>query len=631
MAGFKRYTQSLDPLCFMSFDSRTQWDDNSGYLVYGETVLDESNYGNHGMLHRTGVEFDEIGPFPSYSMGQTSLIELQQSEQYAIVFGQASMDNRNSFPFEKSYIEIPHNESLKLSKSFTVSFFFNKYPGHGALQNYQWDVNTGKYIYYQYGYSRSYTRPIFRKGLKIGLTYNYPWSSSSSMTFTFPNNSFVSNGALPAGGTGFKESWTALENQIIHCIMTHEYIENEDSTYKTISRVYINGRIWYEWTSNNIYGVYDGSNSSPIEIAGTGGSFDYNYLNDRQTNPLYMDAFTVYDKALTKDQCANLYKKAFGYTSIIKRAGPRSYYDMNEQIVDTTVKDQVNSYHLSIYGSTNQVLRQQPGVHGVYGTSCIKFQDKGMLYRDETYTSSTYFNPTGDYCIEFHAAFDNTSHGIILSIQDDTTPFYGIVVHTNYRNNQYSRGGLQVSVSDSSYISVPEFDVRGNQLFYNDSEFRHYCINKTGSTISLYIDGILIGQTGATWNFISSGGHNIYIGGLMPGNMHSNCKLQHLAFYNKALQTQEILMRVSYLTKYVIKGRITLHGQPIKALIRVYSFNTGELLIQQLTDGSGNYNIDIPSDDYINFVAQQLNVTSVRPRIIGPTMADKYLDSPWDW
>ena len=85
------------------------------------------------------------------------------------------------------------------------------------------------------------------------------------------------------------------------------------------------------------------------------------------------------------------------------------------------------------------------------------------------------------------------------------------------------------------------------------------------------------------------------------------------------------------MVKYNIRGRVTVQGVGQTILMRVYSFNSGNLIVEQKTNPEGEYNLNIPSDDYINVVAMDVGNINIRPKILGPTLADSYEDLPWDY
>ena len=63
---------------------------------------------------------------------------------------------------------------------------------------------------------------------------------------------------------------------------------------------------------------------------------------------------------------------------------------------------------------------------------------------------------------------------------------------------------------------------------------------------------------------------------------------------------------------------------------RVYSFNSGELIHEGKSDGNGNYDLTISTDDYISVVYMDIGNINIRPRVVGPTLADEYEDIPWE-
>jgi hypothetical protein len=125
--------------------------------------------------------------------------------------------------------------------------------------------------------------------------------------------------------------------------------------------------------------------------------------------------------------------------------------------------------------------------------------------------------------------------------------------------------------------------------------------------------------------------NQLYMFGLMPGSLVVTGSIQHMAMYTRALSQQELEMRSSYMVKYNIRGRVTVQGVGQTILMRVYSFNSGNLIVEQKTNPEGEYNLNIPSDDYINVVAMDVGNINIRPKILGPTLADSYEDLPWDY
>ena len=116
---------------------------------------------------------------------------------------------------------------------------------------------------------------------------------------------------------------------------------------------------------------------------------------------------------------------------------------------------------------------------------------------------------------------------------------------------------------------------------------------------------------------------------MSPSVMRVEGTIQHLAFYTRVLSAIELYVRSSYLLRYKMSGRVTVNGIGTEVMLRIYSFLDGNLLMESDTDGDGKYNIDVYNSDYINFIAMIREDTTVRPRIVGPILADEFEDTPW--
>lgn len=626
MSSHKKYIKELKPITFITFDSNTLWDIDNGNLLYGEYIPDESENGDpiDALLHS-----EYIVNRSSYSMGQPSMIVNSPTDNYSIVLAPYEKDDKNEFPFSKSWIEIPYNERLRLNKSFSISFVFNKVKSDSFMRNWIWSVSQNKYLPVNgsngYNYSDLH-RTIFRKGNKIGLKYVMPWSYSDYLEVQFPNNSTtIQAGNIP----GFY-------NRDINVAMTHDYIVMDDGRYYTLSRLYWDNRVIYEYKSNPVFGDYDGGNTSSFEIGGNQDAFNFNSLNDRATSALKIDQFAVFDYALQPFQVSDIYKKIYPYEQIVFRAFPSLYYPFNERNIDSSFVENINRSNnmlIRFVGSNiTQIDRGKAGIHGVYGSTAVEVKNKGMLYcKPYDYNNYSFFNPNGDFTIDFFAMFNTSTKGILLSIQDDIQPFRGLCLFVNCKDNIEKRGVLQLSISENQYITTPEKNIRNEDISYNDGVVRHYAIRRINNYIELWINAVLIDRIYMTAGNLTNTVNQLYMFGLMPGNLTMNGSIQHMACYTRALSQQEIEMRSSYMVKYNIRGRVTVQGIGQTILMRVYSFNSGALIVEQKTGPDGNYNLNIPSDDYINVVAMDVGNINIRPRILGPLLPDTYEDLPWDY
>jgi hypothetical protein len=309
------------------------------------------------------------------------------------------------------------------------------------------------------------------------------------------------------------------------------------------------------------------------------------------------------------------------------------YYQFNEGVDATSFADvitQNSQYNINLYGTSSQVQRGIVGVHGSYGSTAVKIIDSGMLYcKPNNGGYYTFWNPGGDCTIEFFASFGSHSKGVILSIQDNTQPYRGICLMANCLNNVEASGALQLTVTDGLYINPPRYNARGEVISYNDNVVRHYAIRKVGPIVELWINAILVGSVYQGTGNITNDLNQLFLFGVMPGNLAVNGTIQHLAFYSRGLSQLELNMRSNYMRRNTINGRVTVNGIGQVITIRAYTFNDGELISTAYSDGDGNYNLDIPTDDYINVVFMDVGNVNIRPKVIGPTKADTYNDYPW--
>lgn len=625
MSTHKRYIQELKPVTFITFDNNSIWDANSRYLIYENTLPDESNNGDPitGIFHYDNHPVKVIRP--SYYFGQTSLISNQKTNSYSIVIAPHGYDALNQFRFVKSFIEIPYTDALILDKSFTYTMMFNVPRSPSDMRNYIWNTGQDTYVSANgnngYNYS-SLKRSIIKKGNKFSITYCAPYGNQDYLEILFPNNSGNVNTSSIEGG---------ILNKPINLVCSHKYIVMDDGRYYTESRVYINMRLIYSHDSTPLYGKYEGGNTSPIFLCGNQDVYDNNSLNDRWTSPIYIDQFAVFDYAVDEYQVGMIYKKIESYEDMILYAYPSHYYKFDENDSALFFPNIVNNQsYYRLYPPTQgfQIGYSKAGVHGIYGDTCVHIQNSGMIYCDEP--NYGFFNPSGDYTIEFFASFTSSERGVLLSIQDSVQPFRGICLYVNSKNNEHLSGMIQLSITDSMYVHTDEFNVRGERVMYNDGKVRHYAIRRSGSYVELWIDGVYINKIFFSAGNLTARSNSLFLFNMSPSVMRVEGTIQHLAFYTRALSAIELYTRSSYLIRYKMSGRVTVNGIGTKVMLRIYSFLDGNLLMESDTDGDGKYNIDVYNSDYINFIAMIREDTTVRPRIVGPILADEFEDVPWE-
>lgn len=629
MTTHKKYIQELKPVTFITFDNNSLWDANSRYFIYENEIPDESNNGNPvpAILHYDKDDGLKVLR-PSYYMGQQSLIANQKVNSYGLVIAPHGYDEMNKFKFVKTYVEIPYTDALRLKQSFSYSFMVQIPRSPSDFRTWIWNKDADTYVLSspQYGYNyNTVKRTLVRKGDKFSLTFVSPWASEEYVEVKFPNNT----GSFLLSNVNISGSFYARP---LNIVATHEYIVMDDGRYYTESRVYINMRLLYSFTSSPLYGNYDGGNTAPVFFCGNQDALDYNTLDDRWTSPIYLDQIAIFDYALNEYQICMMYKKIESYEDMVLYGTPTHYYKFDEDEKSLFFSDLVsNSDDHRLYPPTQayQIKYNVAGVHGIYGDTCVSVQSGGMIYCDTAY--NTFFNPSGDFTIEFFASFTSSSRGVLLSIQDSVQPFRGICLYANSKNNEELSGMLQLSVTDDLYCHTDEFNVRNERIMYNDGKVRHYAIRRAGNFVELWIDGTYINKTFLSAGSLTVRGNNsLYLFNMAPSILRVDGTIQHMACYTRALSAIELYAHATYLTRYKMSGRVTVNGIGTEVLLRIYSFLDGNLLLEANTDGDGKYSIDVYNSDYINFVAQIKKDTTVRPRVIGPILADEYEDVPWE-
>lgn len=611
MAGYKETALSHDPKCFITFDGDTLFETGSWYLRQ-DHITDESGHNHFGVLHQ--VTHDRR----SYRMGITGLVEREQfAGQFAFQFSPNGYDTNAEFPYEKTLIEIFDHDDFKFRDEFTIMFLFRKHNNDSTFRGQRYNAQTGKY---ESGYtSKSITRTVFRKGVKVGMSWNYSPSSGSYLNFVMPNGNW---------NVDFPDSWF---NSAQHVCMKREKVSLGGGLYQTIDYVFVNGWQYIKNVSTITSTPTTGENTSSIELGGTLGESSADFLNDRQTSPLTIDQFAIYDKALSDNEIYNLYKKTISYITLIQRDSPHYYLPMDD------VKN-VNKNYLTDNGSSSrqyttligtndyQHVRRQESPPQLAFESSVKFQNGGMLrYRYASNSGQSRFSLSGNYTLEFWMKFTSSNRGVICSFQNEDNPFQGILIQSNVRNNEHDVGSIQFSTRDGIYLCTPEFKPNGHKIYFNDDQWRLYHIIRRGDMFEVWIDGVKMGECNTYTDTISLDA--CYWMGMSPGNLSVDGSLSHVAMYSKALQTQQMVGRANFFVKNLIRGRITVQGSPHKALIRVYDHQSGELLMSGNSDGdTGDYMLNVFTNNFIDIMVLDPSDNNIRYKSFGPLLATTFSD-----
>lgn len=640
MAGYKESLLKLKPDCFITFDGDTLFDSN-GYLRQPH-IPDVSNNENHALVHAVS---DEI---KSYAMGIPSLVDRENGmDQYAFAFASRGNTGEYSddFPYPPSKLEIFHSSTLKCEDEFTFSFIFQKTDRDSWFRSAEYNYVTGKYQT-RPGLTKSLSRTIFQKGSDVWMRWRCDggWYQYDHFDFKFPGPAVSSDYTFRF--SLHSQNYTNILNtsnytqRQIHVVMTRRKLKVGSSLYQTIDSVYLDGIKYFERKSQITNEPSTALNTASIFIGGTQDPYDYVNLNDRQTTPLYIDNFAVFNnRCLTDDEVSWLYKKMYSFTKYTKRWDPQLFIEFAESTLRPNVEQQTgviatnkNNATLTYIGqSGTQII---PGVEGpkrlIY-TPAMRFQSSGMARiasASNNYTSPVLtVSNNQDYTLELFVAFTSNKKGVIFSAQTDTWPYKGILIEANVSNQVEKRGSIQVSLEDGLFLNSNNIDAFGNDVLYNDGQFHHISVIRRNSNFELWIDGVLHGSRVGNNGSINDRFGQIYLMNSMPENNEVTGALTNLAFFTYAMQPSNIRSRSYFFTRTVVEGFVTLRGVPHPATVRCFERTTGQFVAEDTADpNTGWYQIDVWTENYMDVMFFDLKNPQVRPRALGPYLAYEYTD-----
>lgn len=616
MAGYKKSLMSYKPSCLLTFDGES-FHDGDGYLRY-PYIHDETGNENHGYVITSNA------PVKSYALGSGSLVDRESGyDQFSIQFAPRSHDTKMPFPYDRTVVEIMHSESIKMRDEFTIMFLFKKDNRDGFFAGAQYNPDKNIYETTNYTY-KDFKRTIFRKGVLVGLDWeSYYYSGIQKLRFIFPDHNY--EWQVPSEFYG----------RTYHIAMTRKKNKIGTSLYQTVDTVYMDGRIIYTKTSNITSETSTAFSTSSIFLGGNADAVNYFTLNDRQTSPLWIDNFTVFSElCLDANQIANLYKKCFYYKTYTRRQAPILYAmfddpEINPSLTSHSGRLEMGTGTLTYFGTPSQLKTGVDGPIRLMGDVATQFKSGGMARIVNS--SSQYLNPainsSGDWTLEFFARFNTSTRGVLLSAQTDYEPYKGILIEANMLDEVETVGAIQVKLESGITLGTRNIDSQGNLIRYNDDKFHLYTVIRRGTQIELWIDGTLIDtRYGNSGNMINSFG-TIYLFGMMPNKNHVDGAINHLAYYQYAMQDQMIKAKSFFYTRMKIKGNITLQGSPHQATLRIMNHSTGEVVTEgQSNQNTGNYEIDIYTDQFVDVLVFDKKDPNVRYRAFGPLLAGEYTD-----
>lgn len=640
MAGYQNSLYSLKPDCFITFDGDTLFD-NQGYLRT-PNIPDVSGNENNAYILATS------NAIKSYSLGTYSLVDREDGiDQYSMTFasrGYIGADvPADVFPYPSAIAEIFHSDTLECKDEFTFSFLFKKLDRDNWFRTAKYNPSTGKYETQNNGYYKDFSRTIFQKGDDVWMRWRKSgWSNYDYLDFKFPgptgsNNDYTYRFDLQNGGGLNILNTSNYTGRQVHIAMTREKLKIGAALFQTVDRVYIDGIKYFERKSQVTNEPSTALNTSSIFIGGNQSVFNSENLNDRQTTPLLIDNFAVWNKkCLTDDEISWLYKKVYEYGDYTRRWDPQLYVQMNESSLNPnspqqpgTISVNKNNANLTYVGIGSQLT---PGIMGpkrlIY-TPAMGFKASAMA----KITSSNYTNPVlsvnnnQDWTLDLFVSFTSSERGVIFSALTDTWPYKGILIEANVNNGIHQSGSIQVSLEDNLSISTDLLDAFGNTVKFNDGEFHFITVVRRNSQFEFWLDGVLQGSRAGNNGTINNNFGQIYLMNSMPDQLAVTGSLCQIAFFTYAMQPSNIRARSYFFTRTVVEGYVTLRGVPHPATVRCYERSTGEFVVEGTADPTtGWYKIDVWTENYMDVMFFDIKDPAVRPRALGPYLAYEYTD-----
>lgn len=600
MTGFKQAILDLSPKFFITFDGDSFDPINRSLLTLPSEIYDESGLGNKASLHVDNTTYR------GYRLGMPSLVDLEPADQSAAAFGWAGAQPSHPDVWAKSWLEIPHSVDFAFptNGSYSVSLMFNKIASEAIFRNY-----TGTFNY------SDLSRTILSKGLALNMRIIDRYYDIGTLQVVYP------------AGTLSLALTQGFYNTPNHIAFTWEVVFNATSSYTGTATLYINS-VAVSTASHTFFDTPPNTNvSTSWNIAGTNSASPVLVnKDDRATTGTIFDQVACFGRAISSDEVASLYKKTRTYENIIKTSLPSNYWTFadDESTLEFEVTQDVGINPGVYLGGNAKVLRHQSGPANIPGSIAAKFQDGGTASVHTNFPYSPIFNPTGDYSVEFWFTCTSIERGVILSIQHDLSPYNGILVQINQKNNGFSNGCIQYSINENTLIN----SIDGT--FYNTGSFHHAVLVRRGSKIEMWLNGIKQSEVTAALSTITGNGSGqLFVMGMGPGRLSANGKMAHLALYPKALQPQEIRIRNAYAILYRVRGTVSLMGAPYRANIRVYKHTDGTLLQEAFSDPSdGTYLIKLADNNLVDLYVLNRQDRNVRNRAYGPITPALHEDLP---
>lgn len=590
MAGLKTTQLNDIPVAFWTFDF-----DRAN--LNGNMILDEIGNKNPMVVHS-----DTAGD--NYWLEMQSLNPIETADQYAMT---VAMSQKIDDHWREQFFEVVHSNEFDFPDKgeFSVEWLYYKSPADDIKQNGE------------PGYRRDVVTPLISKGsvFSAAIVDDY-YSSNDGLTISVLGRSITCN-----------HSTYPIWNRVNHCIVTYTVNPLDVNEYESVVKFYINGRLIGSDTKTHIDVLPNTTTSASWLFCGNGGT---NPVTDFATERLTMDQIAVYSYGLTTEQVANHYRKTKQYDQMIVDDYPQHYWRMDEldDPLDSTLYPTRGGVDGRYYGAVN---RYRPGPPNIVVAHAPYFQKGSAAYIDN-YTSYDRFDPVvhpnQNYTLEFWFKSADNDRGLIFDCTEEQPDTWdGIRVFLNSKNNQHSPGNIQIAENHENHLASLNVDANGDRYLFNDNEWHHLAIRRSGNTLALFLDGFKHAEADFAKVGTSKPGQ-IHLMNGRPGDYALEGSICEIAFYQRALQEQQIYNRVIFTTRYTVSGFTLLQGAPVQATLRFYDSITGELVSEvQSNSVTGEYKFHPFNNRHLDIMSKLPDNNTTRYRVHGPVAPAEYDDS----
>lgn len=590
MAGLKASQLSDNPVAFWTFEF-----DRTGFT--GNLLTDE--IGNQSPMI---VNSDMAGD--NYWLERQSLNEIETADQYAM---SVALDQKIDDHWRSQFFEVVHTNRFEFPDKgeFSVEWLMYKIPPDQIRNQYE------------PGYRSDIVTPLISKGSVLGI---------SIIDGYYSNNDRI---AVNVVGRNLEchNSTYPIWNRSLHCVVTYKVTQTDVNEYVSVAKLWINGHLIDSDEKTHI-DTYPNTNTSASWLfCGNGGS---NPRKDFASERLTMDQIAVYPYALTTEQVANHYRKTKQYDRMIIDDRPQHYWRLDEtdDPLDTTITYDVGSVDGKYIGAVN---RYRPGPDRLANSRAPFFQKGSSGYLDDFGSRGIFdpiISPNQNYTLEFWFRAKDNDRGLIFDCSEESPvrKWAGIRVYLNTKNNAHAPGNIQVSESLETHLSSRDLDGNGDRYLFNDDEWHHLVMQRQGNTLRLYLDGFLHEEGEFAKTDIGRPGQ-IHLMNGRPGEYPVEGYLCEVAFYQRALQKQQIYNRYIFSTRYKVSGYTLLQGAPVEATLRFYDSVSGELVNTVRSNSLTGEYVFYPLNNRHLDIVSKLDGNTTRNRIHGPVAPAEYDDT----